>query len=242
MTAIASKARAFQQACRAHATPSHPSKRALIDTCQRSYATQSSLGSGPRSPNNNIKSSRRAITVTSDDGRYQWNELSTGEKAARTTQQSFNFLLVTAGAVGTVCVAYLLYQELFAADSKTRQFNRAVDRIKADSKCRELLGPANRIKAYGEPSTSKWARARPLAHTVDIDRFGTTHFRMHFHVEGPEASGVVNIHMTKKSDEDELQYRLLSLSVPGHETIYLENTDASSPKRALGKMFGVQWR
>ncbi|KAK5958333.1 mitochondrial import inner membrane translocase subunit tim21 [Knufia fluminis] len=186
--------------------------------------------------------SRRAITVTSDDGRYHWSELTTGEKAARSTQQSFNFVFVAAGAVGTICVAYLLYQELFAADSKTRQFNRAVDRIKADPKCRELLGPSNQIKAYGEPTTNKWARARPLAHTVEVDRFGTTHFRMHFHMEGPEASGTVNIHMTKKSDESELQYRLLSLTVPGHETVYLENADAASPKRALGKMFGVQWR
>lgn len=61
-------------------------------------------------------------------------------------------------------------------------------------------------------------------------------------MEGPEAMGVVNIHMTKRDDESELQYRLLSLSVPGHEIIYLENADAKSPKRAIGKMFGVQWR
>lgn len=45
---------------------------------------------------------RRAITVTSDDGRYNWSELSTSEKAARGTQQTFNFLIVAAGLVGTV--------------------------------------------------------------------------------------------------------------------------------------------
>lgn len=47
-------------------------------------------------------SSRRAITVTSDDGRYNWSELSTGEKAARGTQQTFNFLLISLGLAGTV--------------------------------------------------------------------------------------------------------------------------------------------
>lgn len=141
-----------------------------------------------------------------------------------------------------MCVSYLLYQELFAADSKTRQFNRAVDRIKADPQCRHLLGPASQIKAHGEPTTSKWPRARPLAHSTEVDKFGTTHFRMHFYVEGPESNGTVNIHMTKKKEENELQYRLLSLSVPGQETIYLENADAKSSKRAIGKMFGVQWR
>lgn len=140
-----------------------------------------------------------------------------------------------------ILVAYFLYQELFAADSKTRQFNHAVDRVKADPRCRELLGPANEIRAYGEPTTSKWARARPLAHSAEIDKFGTSHFRMHFHMEGPQAAGIVNIHMTKRANEDELSYRLLSLSVPGQETVYLENAD-NGPKRAIGKIFGVQWR
>lgn len=48
------------------------------------------------------KPSRRAITLTTDDGRHAWNELSTGEKVVRSTQQSFNFALVSAGAIGTV--------------------------------------------------------------------------------------------------------------------------------------------
>lgn len=210
-----------------------------------------------RVPQTDTRPSRRAITLTSDDGRYSWNQLSTGEKVIRSTQQSFNMVLVSAGAIGSVSrvtlkeckslpqqvlVAYFLYQELFAADSKTRQFNHAVDRVRADTRCRELLGPPNEIRAYGEPTTSKWARARPLAHTVEVDKLGTTHFRMHFHVEGPDAAGIVNIHMTRKADEDALSYKLLSLSVPGHQTIYLENADSSNPKKAISKMFGVQWK
>jgi mitochondrial import inner membrane translocase subunit TIM21 len=141
-----------------------------------------------------------------------------------------------------LAVIYFLYQELFAADSKTRQFNHAVDRIKADSRCTELLGPAKEIKAYGEPTSNKWARARPLAHSVDIDKFGTTHFRMHFNVEGPKDRGVVNLHMMKGKDDKELEYKFLSLNVRGHPTVYLENADEKSPKRAAARMFGVQWR
>ncbi|KAK5086705.1 mitochondrial import inner membrane translocase subunit tim21 [Lithohypha guttulata] len=202
---------------------------------RRWYATHTTSG-------RDGKPTRRAISITSDDGRYAWSELSRGEKAARTTQQSFNFVFVTAGAIGTICVGYLLYQELFAADSKTVQFNQAVDRIKADPRCREMLGPSNKMVFHGEATTSKWARSRPLAHSLEVDRFGTTHFRMHFYVEGTEARGTVNIHMTKKSDATELQYRLLSVSVPGKETIYLENADAKSPKTKVAKMFGVQWK
>lgn len=45
---------------------------------------------------------RKSVTVTNDDGRVPWKELSTGEKAARTTQTSFNLGVVFAGAAGTV--------------------------------------------------------------------------------------------------------------------------------------------
>lgn len=239
---MSAKAQAFQQACRARLilpASSHASSPVLLKILPRGYATLGKMG-GPDGQNTSPPS-RRAITVTTDDGRYNWSELSTSEKAARTTQQSFNFLLVTAGAIGTIAVSYFLYQELFAADSKTRQFNHAVDRVKADARCRELLGPSNKIIAYGEPTSSKWARARPLAHSVSTDKFGTTHFRMHFHMEGPDAAGVVNVHMTKKHDENELQYRLLSLNVPGNPVVFLENEDGKSAKSTVGKMFGLQW-
>jgi import inner membrane translocase subunit TIM21 len=65
----------------------------------RHYATQSDLGRGPRPTGTSRK---KSITVLSDDGRVQWGDLSGGEKVARATQQSFNFVIVLAGAVLTV--------------------------------------------------------------------------------------------------------------------------------------------
>ena len=62
---------------------------------QRGYATQSTLG-------RSTTPSRKQITVVSDDGRVQWKDLSRGEKAARTTQQTFNFGLILLGFVMTV--------------------------------------------------------------------------------------------------------------------------------------------
>jgi import inner membrane translocase subunit TIM21 len=66
----------------------------------RFYATQSNLGTGPKT----TSSRKKSITVLSDDGRVQWGDLSRGEKVARTTQQSFNFIIVLAGAVLTVWI------------------------------------------------------------------------------------------------------------------------------------------
>ena len=60
-------------------------------------------------------------------------------------------------------VVTLLYLEVFSSDSKTAHFNRAVDRVKKDRRCTELLGDVKKIKAYGEPTSNRWARNRPIA-------------------------------------------------------------------------------
>ena len=52
----------------------------------------------------------------SDDGRVQWGDLSRGEKVARTTQQSFNFLIVLAGAVLTVWIVPIYKDRQMVAD------------------------------------------------------------------------------------------------------------------------------
>lgn len=45
---------------------------------------------------------RKSITLTGDTGRVRWNELSPGEKVVRTTQQSFNLIIVAVGVIATV--------------------------------------------------------------------------------------------------------------------------------------------
>lgn len=59
------------------------------------YATQNSIGGLPTTK-------RKQVTVVNDDGRVQWGALSLGEKAARITQQTFNFGIILAGLVMTV--------------------------------------------------------------------------------------------------------------------------------------------
>ena len=79
--------------CKARSTSVQFKTPGRAGTPHRPQSRHASTTSGP---------SRRAVTVTTDDGRYNWNELSRGEKAARGTQQTFNFLLVSLGLVGTV--------------------------------------------------------------------------------------------------------------------------------------------
>lgn len=68
---------------------------------------------------------------------------------------------------------------------------------------------------------------------------------MHFNVEGTETGvrGVVTVVMTKSKDNARLEYQTLSLSVKGHETVYLVNKAAERGiKGQTAKMFGIQWR
>ena len=61
----------------------------------------------------------------------------------------------------------MLYSEVFSPDSKVAYFNRAVDRIKRDPRCLELLGDSKKITAYGEETHNKWRRARPIAYVKE---------------------------------------------------------------------------
>ena len=64
----------------------------------RFYATQTGLGTTKAQPTK----TRKAVTILNDDGRVAWGDLSAREKAARTTQQTFNFGMIILGALLTV--------------------------------------------------------------------------------------------------------------------------------------------
>ncbi|OQE42394.1 hypothetical protein PENCOP_c004G03474 [Penicillium coprophilum] len=204
----------------------------------RLYATQNNIGSGPHI----LSPKKKAVTVFSDDGRVKWGDLSRGEKLARTTQQSFNFVIVLVGAVLTGGVCVLFYQEVLSPNSKTWQFETAVARIKDDPECIKLLGDRREIKAYGEQTSSRWARNKPIASSTEKDRLGREHLRMHFHVEGPLNSGVVIVHMMKPLDKSNFEYQLLALDVKGHSRIILEKASEKPNVTSALKLFGIQWR
>lgn len=199
-------------------------------------------------PDESTVSRRRAVTVVNDTGRVPWSQLTLGERAARTTQQGFNFGLVLLGIGLTGAVGYVLYTEVFSTDSKTALFNRAADRVRKDPKCIELLAGTDRqytkrdIRAFGEPSWSRWARNRTIASRHQTDKMGVEHTYMHFFVEGPAAKGTVQVHVSRGPGQKDFEYRLLALDVTGKQRYYLENADgAKLDQRKQGKMFGVRW-
>lgn len=144
---------------------------------------------------------------------------------------------------GQAAVSYYLYIDVFSPESKTRHFNRAVDRIRADPRALDLLGSGQTIRAFGEPTASKWSRNRPIASNTHTDGTGIEHFQMHFNVVGSERSGIVNIHMVRGPGYPDWDYRVFAIDVPGQPRLYLEGGDATAQKKKPGfRMLGVQWR
>ncbi|KAK3678462.1 mitochondrial import inner membrane translocase subunit tim21 [Recurvomyces mirabilis] len=190
----------------------------------------------------------RRVTVTNDTGAVPWKELKMGEKAARATQQSFNFGLIMLGITLTGAVGYVLWLEVFSTDSKTAIFNRAADQVRKDPRCIELLAGTEglhtkrEIKAYGEPSWSRWARNRTIASRNETDRAGVEHMHMHFYVEGPAAKGTVQVHMLRMPGQKDFEYKMLAVDVPGQKRYFLEGGDGIiGGQRSQGRMFGVRW-
>ncbi|KAF2260748.1 TIM21-domain-containing protein [Lojkania enalia] len=211
--------------------------RIAFSTSRPAYAThsQSSSNSTP----NPIP--RRQVTIANDDGRVHWSDLSVGEKAARTTQQSFNLMIVVVGVCLTGAVGYLLFSDVFSTDSKTAHFNRAADKIRADKRCQELLGEGNKISAFGEPSWNRWARNRHIASTTETDKWGTEHLKFRFFVEGPLNQGVVQVHLARRPSQSDYEYVILAIDVKGHQRVYIENVEERKGSKIAPKIFGARW-
>ncbi|KAF2455088.1 mitochondrial import inner membrane translocase subunit Tim21 [Lineolata rhizophorae] len=207
--------------------------------CAQTYATHSTLGDSSKG-----SSSRRQVTVGNDDGRVLWGDLSVREKAARTTQQSFNFLVVIAGIAATGTVAAVLYWDVFSSNSKTHHYGRIVERVKKDPRVEELLGPSNKLHAHGRPQQSRWARNWSIANSrIEKDAIGVEHMYMSFFVSGPLDSGHAHVHLTKRPGQDEFETKLLTLDIRGKERLVLENADGDKTKKTEpGKIFGIRWR
>ncbi|KAF3767634.1 TIM21-domain-containing protein [Cryphonectria parasitica EP155] len=221
-------------------TNCHPHLVAAHLFQRRYYASTGGSNSGASS----ASSKRRAVTPFNDDGHVPWTDLSGAEKTARAAQQTFNFGFIIVGVVLTGGVGYFLWTEVFSTESKVTYFNRAVNRIKSDRRCLELLGDSKKITAHGEETYNKWRRARPISSTERTDQQGNHHLIMQFYVEGPLNRGSVHIHLIKHVGHGEYEYKYFYVDIRGQQRIYLENDSASSQQGGGGKgtkLFGIKW-
>lgn len=211
-----------------------PSRRTIAS---RTFATQVSVGPG----RSGDQPRRRAVTPFNDDGRVPWSQLSPAEKAARTAQQSFNFVFIAGGAVLTILVFTVLYTDVFSPSSHITQYNHAVDRIRDDKKCQDILGSRTSISALGPATGTSWIRQRPKAQ-IDTDKFGTERMRMRIRVKGDKNEGIIELYMLRRVDESQWGWGHLYLDAKGAERVWLEQGGAATKKKEPGTIFGIKWR
>lgn len=62
-------------------------------------------------------------------------------------------------------------------------------------------------------------------------------------MDGQTNKGVAQLHMVKRRDQSDFEYKYLFVDVKGHDRIYLENAETSGTstgKKQLS-LFGVKW-
>lgn len=122
------------------------------------------IASGQRMNSTTSSSSKSSHSIKlSSGGSKKWEELSTVEKAVRTSYNASSILSIAGGVVVIGGVSYFLYEEVFGPASHTVWFNKAVKRIKEDKRCTDILGNASTISAYGEGTTRRNVKNRPIA-------------------------------------------------------------------------------
>ncbi len=107
-------------------------------------------------------------------------------------------------------------------------------------------GQANLVSSTQVDGTCRGMRK--LTHrssTVKKDAQGNEHLLMHFNVQGPRGSGLVNMHLVKRVGRSEYEYKYFFVDARGHQRIYLENADAAkqkgSEKGRSTTVFGIKW-
>jgi len=111
-----------------------------------------------------------------------WSELRGGEKVARAGRQIGNLTVILIGFGIAALVVYSTSTELFASNSPTKVFNRAVDLIRANEEISTILQPP--LSFHGEASNSRMRRNRRVSSKIQSDPVSGDIMSLHFYVEG----------------------------------------------------------
>jgi hypothetical protein len=91
----------------------HPSSTRTAALGRKAFsASQNVQATHGSTPHPSPAPQRKGITLTGDTGQVRWSDLSPVEKAVRTTQQSFNLVVVAFGVIATVSLTNM-YTSLF---------------------------------------------------------------------------------------------------------------------------------
>ncbi|KAJ1981692.1 mitochondrial import inner membrane translocase subunit tim21 [Dimargaris verticillata] len=134
------------------------------------------------------------------------------DRLGSATKTAINVVVIATGLVILGGVPYLLFSDLVGSEGHMKWFSDALQRVRHSPDAIQLVGTP--IKGYGDPSSSRMARNRPIAHNMMVDRHGVEHMLIRFYIEGPKNSGTVKVDLCK-APNGQWQYQYLLVEVPG---------------------------
>ncbi|CAG8452581.1 268_t:CDS:10 [Ambispora gerdemannii] len=170
-------------------------------------------------------------SIVESDKTTEWSDLTPGQKVAGGAKATINLGIVAIGVGIFGTLVYLLFSELFGSNSSTKIFGEALEKIRANSECQQLLGvPIKRvytfliskkflnilyndyylIRTYRPLGLLNGGHGEPSSHPRQRrhrDTDGTEHRLMKFYVEGPENEGVAILDMIKNQQEKWFQQK-----------------------------------
>lgn len=66
--------------------------------------------------------------------------------------------------------------------------------------------------------------------------------RMHFHVSGAAGTGITRVHTMRKANASDWETQSISLDIPGHDRVWIENAERERLEKTQGKFLGMKLR
>ncbi|XP_065914287.1 mitochondrial import inner membrane translocase subunit Tim21-like [Dysidea avara] len=176
-------------------------------------------GSSPTSKDKKSTESGSILVKLLEEEQQQTKAVTVGQRVIQAGKDTSYFLIICVGFGITAMLFYYTFRELFSSNSVQSLFSVALKRIKADGKCKAILGEP--ISAHGE--TSGRNRRRFISHQEYIVE-GEEYMRMQFYVSGSKQQATAHLDV-KKNARGKYVCRFLFLELTGYPggTIIIED-------------------
>lgn len=173
----------------------------------------------------------------------KWQDISGRQKVARVTVGTYRFILVGAGALITLLIAYTVSTELFARNSPTVIYNEACKYIQKSDKVHEYLLEPYRFQTSLTETHGDYSPLNPPSHphrpsqTVHSMRFvdprtGAEKLVLHFFMEGQDKDRPLSYWQRLRSGVLVGAKWLQLKAYEAYENVYDLWQQSSSPDRA----------
>ncbi|KAK7208454.1 TIM21-domain-containing protein [Myxozyma melibiosi] len=160
---------------------------------------------------------------------------------ARSTSFLFYCAVVGVGLGFTGLAGYYFVTTLLLPSSDIQLQNKAESLISAHPECQAALG--SKLSFYGESSSNRWSRNRPVATSRGIDQYGVEHLWMRFYTMGDQkVEGTVQAELLRPKDGYSFDFKYLTVQVGDKRIAVIEDPAlVKKQRKASGNGHGIEF-